>query len=162
MKLKQITLKRVPVGFQSAWPLRNVWFGYLLGEMVCELCVGIGSVSWVKDDPEPGREWEKRTIDCPVCKTKGKVAAVVQVPSGKGYQIWETNNYFTGENEHHYYPISPVFRDAFDLAEWMSKKIVISGDKLLSEATWHEAINDNNVDVVFQLYKDNIVFSDDY
>jgi len=158
--MKQITLKRVPVGFD--WPLGTVWFGFLLGEMVCELCVGIGSVNWKLEDPEEGKEWEKQKMDCPICKGKGKVAPVVNIPQGKGYQIWETKNYFTGENEHHYYPISPVFRDSYDLAEWMSKNITINDDELLSEATWHEAINDSNVDVVFQLYKDQIKFSDDY
>ena len=48
--MRQITLKRVPAGFD--WPSRTVWFGYTLGEMVCELCVGIGSVNWKKEQPE--------------------------------------------------------------------------------------------------------------
>ena len=144
------------------WPLRSIWFGYLLGETVCELCVGIGSVNWIPDDPEPGKEFIKQKLQCPVCTGKGRVATIVNVPVGKGYQIWETKNYYTGKDEHHYYPISPVFKDSYDLAEWMSENIIISDDKLLSEATWHEAINDDNVDVVFQLYKDKIKFSEDY
>ncbi len=157
--MRQITMKRVPIGFD--WPLRNIWFGYQLGETVCELCVGIGNVNWIPDDPEPGKEWLKQKMQCPVCRGKGKVATIVNVPQGKGYQIWETQNYFTGTDEHHYYPISPVFKDSFDLAEWMSENLVISDDKLLSEATWHEAINDDNVDVVYQLYKDKIKFFDE-
>ena len=158
--MKQITLKHVPVGLD--WPLGTIWFGYLLGEVLCELCVGIGVVNWIPDNPEQGKEWEKQKIDCPVCNGKGNVATVAEVPHGIGYQIWQTKNYFTGENEHHYFPISPIFRDTYDLADWMSKNIVISDDQLLSEATWHEAINDDNIGVVFQLYKDKIIFSADY
>jgi len=151
--MRQIILKKIPIGLD--WPMGTIWFGYLMHETLCECCVGIGSVNWEPDEQD---YLQKR--DCPVCSGKGKVVPIIELPTGKGYQIWETKNYFTGKDEHHYYPISPVFKDAYDLASWMSKNMVIDGDPLLSEATWHEAISDENVDVVYGLYKDKIKFSE--
>ncbi len=156
MKLRHITLKLVPVGLD--WPMGTIWFGYLLHDSLCECCVGIGSVTWEPD--VPGQDYLVKR-ECPVCEGKGKVIPIIELPVGKGYQIWETKNYLTGQDEHHYYPLSPVFKDAYDLAAWMSKYITINNDPLLSEATWHEAISENNVDVVYGLYKDQIKFSDD-
>lgn len=150
--LRKITLKRVPVGLD--W--NGIWFGYLMHDILCECCVGIGSVNWEPD--EVGQDFLQTRV-CPVCEGKGKVIPIIELPTGKGFQIWETMNYFTGKDEHHYYPLSPVFKDAYDLAAWMSKNIIINDDPLLSEATWHEAITDGNVDVVYGLYKDQIKFS---
>ena len=146
-----ITLKRVPLGFD--WPIGILWFGYFYDPIPCELCLGIGNVNWIDENSS---SLTKVTQKCPVCKGLGKVIPIIEVPQGKGYQIWETMNYMTGKNENHYYPASPVFADSFKLAEWMSQCYVISGDPLNSEATWHEAIQDNNVDTVFGLYRDNI------
>ena len=157
--MKQITLKRIPIGLD--WPYKTVWFGYLMHEVLCECCVGIGDVIWEPDEVGEGQSDSLQKRPCPVCKGKGKVVPIIELPTGKGYQIWETQNYFSGKDEHHYYPISPVFKDAYDLAAWMSKNAVINDDPLLSEATWHEAITDSNVDVVYGLYKENIKFSED-
>ena len=156
--MRSIKLMRVPLGLD--WKIGNVWFGYLVSEVLCECCVGLGKVNWVVktsiDVVSNGEEHE-----CPVCEGKGKVLPIIELPTGNSYQIWETQNYMTGENEHYYYPLSPVFENAFDIAKWMSQKLTINLDTLSSEQIWYDAIEDNNVDVIYGLYKDNITFADD-
>ena len=145
---------RVPVGLD--WEVGKVWFGYLLPEILCECCIGVGDVIWEIEAEGEGQEAKKQTITCPIYNGTGKAIPIIEVPKGNGYQIWETQNYFTGENEHHYYPFSPIFRTAFDLAEWCSRNLIINNDQLFSESTWYDAIEENNVDVVFGLHRDNI------
>jgi len=148
--VRQINLKRVPLGFD--WPLGVLWFGYVYEPIPCELCLGIGSVNWLDENSTSEL---KVTQTCPLCKGTGKVTPIIEVPEGNGYQIWETLNHME-KNENHYYPTSPVYADPFKLAEWMSEHYIINGDTLMSEATWHEAIQDNNVDTVFGLYRETI------
>ena len=152
--MRLITLKRVPLGFD--WPLGTLWFGYFYDPITCEMCVGIGNVNW----PDEENPEQKVTMPCPVCNGKGKVTPIIEVPKGKGYQIWETMNYMTEEHEHYYYPVSPVFKDPFKLAEWMKDRYIINNDPLLSESDWYDAIKDDNVDTVFGLYRDNIECKD--
>lgn len=149
--MRNIILKRVPRGFD--WPLGVLWFGYVYEPIPCELCLGIGSVNWpAQDSPSEA----KITQSCPTCNGNGKVIPIIEVPIGNAYQLWETQNYKEDRNEHYYYPTSPVFNDSYNLAEWMAQHYIINGDPLNSEATWHEAIQDNNIDTIFGLYRDNI------
>lgn len=150
---KHLVVKRIPIGLE--WTLGEVWFGYRLPSVHCECCIGIGTVNWeIETASDRDRQMgarQRRT--CPICNGEGNVQPIIEIPSGSGFQLWGTYNYKTGVDEHHYFPISPEFKSAFELAEWMAKTFTINGDPLTSEQTWYDAIQDNNVDVVFGLYK---------
>ncbi|MHA1294178.1 MAG: hypothetical protein ACTSQJ_16115 [Promethearchaeota archaeon] len=156
--MRSIKLYRVPLGLD--WAHGRIWFGYLFDEVLCECCVGLGKVNWEVKDLVDVIQNGKEHI-CPICKGTGKVLPIIEVPHGNGYQIWETQFYLTGKNEHQYYPISPVFENPFDLAKWMSEKLTINNNPLSSEQMWYDAIEDNNVDIVFNLYRENITFAED-
>lgn len=149
---KNIIVKRIPMGLE--WPLGEIWFGYRFTKMSCECCLGIGTVNWEIQNPSDREKQmdarERRT--CPICNGEGKVTPIIEVPSGNSFQLWGTNNHKTGVDEHQYFPLSPECKTAFDLAEWMAKRLTINGDELSSEQTWYDAIQDNNVDVVYGLY----------
>jgi len=147
---KNVIVKRVPIGLE--WNRGEVWFGYRFSEHHCECCMGIGSVNWELKNPTERQRGVKSRRDCPICQGKGKVQPVIDVPKGNGYQLWVTDNYKTGVDEKHYYPLSPEFETAFDLAEWMAKNFTINDDPLASEQAWYDAIQDNTVDLVYGLY----------
>ena len=149
---KHITLKRIPPGLE--WQIGVIWWGYTAFRKVkCECCMGIGQVNWVLESGGLRGEGQRKRIDCPICEGEGKFQPFVEVPKGIGYQIWGTYNKDTGVDEHHFFPISPEFQSDFDLAEWMAKKFTINDDELGSEQTWHEAIQEDNVEVIYGLYK---------
>ncbi len=125
-----------------------VWFGYNLPPTPCECCRKTGKVTW------------DLTGICPICKGKGSLIPIVEVPIGFAYQIWVTKNYLS-EHDIEYYPISPIFKDEFGMAEWCGENIVINGDPLNSEKIWYDAIQDDNVDVMFGLYRESIQLSSD-
>lgn len=139
-----ITLKRVPIGFN--WKVGVIWFGYQLPEIECLCCEKKGIVNW------------KNFTTCPICKGKGKFAPIIDVPQGKAYQIWETQNYME-ENSQLYYPVSQVHEDPYELAEWCAENYTIKNDPLISESNYYEAIMDGNVEGVFGLYRENITLS---
>ncbi len=84
-------LKRVPLDFD--WPQKQIWWGYLL-RVGCEYCKVV------------------KTSNCPCCGGENGVYPDVPVPTGEGYQMWET----TSEGS----PISPVFKTEESLARWLS------------------------------------------
>lgn len=80
----------------------KVWEGYILNEIKCFLCKGKGKNSKKKE--------------CPLCYGEGSVSPIIEPPfkgndNMNGYQIWED----VSEGS----PVSPVFRKAEDLAQWM-------------------------------------------
>jgi hypothetical protein len=87
-------LKRVPLDFD--WPMHKIWPGYRMGicDDDCENCRKFARLI----GKELGEE------DCPDFK--------IPVPSGEGYQMWET----TSEGS----PISPVFKTPEELAAWLA------------------------------------------
>ncbi len=146
-----MVLKRVPIGLE--WPVLSIWWGYTsFPRIKCECCLGIGMVNWVVESGSAQAPGQRQRLPCPICKN-GEYLPIVKVPEGIGYQIWATYNKDTGVNEHHYFPLSPEYTSPYDLAEWMSKNFTINDDPLSSEQIWHEAIQDNQVDVIFGLYK---------
>ena len=100
--------RRAPMGFD--WPLNQVWFGYRLDSVECQLCDG-------KEQPyEPGATY------CPCCEGEGRVSPRIEPPthdvedigegSSLGWQMWET----TSEGS----PISPVCKTPEALAAWLA------------------------------------------
>lgn len=106
-------VKRVPIGFD--WPLNKVWWGYLLESIPCQTCGGIGKVSkpiivgWKRED---GSWYSRETEFCPTCEGEGKAWAKVEIPTGPGYQLWET----TSDGS----PLSPAFKTPEELARWLA------------------------------------------
>jgi hypothetical protein len=54
--------------------------------------------------------WESEY--CPCCEGEGKVSPEIKIPTGPGYQMWET----VSEGS----PISPVFATPEELARWLA------------------------------------------
>lgn len=74
----------------------RIWFGYLLEVSVpCKLC----------NDGKIGKDY------CTLCWGDKHVSLRIEPPEGDGWQMWED----TSEGS----PISPVFRTAEKLAEWL-------------------------------------------
>ena len=103
--------KRVPLGFD--WPTGEIWFGYILPAIPCELCGGTGMpkhggkvTTWLS---KPGT-YESEY--CPTCEGEGKTWPKKEVPGGPGFQMWED----TSEGS----PISPVFETPEELARWLA------------------------------------------
>lgn len=80
---------------------------------------------------------------CTICKGKGEIPypdkRIVKLhkqwkdfdpPKGKGYQLWTTTNEGA--------PISPVFKNPFDLARWCENNATIFGSDTMSYESWLE------------------------
>lgn len=108
-------IKRVPIGFD--WPLREVWWGYIMESVVCKACNGTGKASapTIGGWKRPDGTWyvsEDKNEDCPVCDGEGYVCPMIEVPPGPGYQLWET----TTEGS----PLSPSLSTPEELARWLA------------------------------------------
>jgi hypothetical protein len=106
-------VKRVPIGFD--WPIRKVWWGYILEPVRCEYCNGTGKESqkhimgFLNVDGSIRVTWE--SDGCPCCDGEGACYHKVEVPQGPGFQMWET----TTEGS----PMSPAFATPEELAKWL-------------------------------------------
>lgn len=78
---------------------KDTWAGYLLPSQICPLCEGSGKAL-------NGKE-------CIQCYGEGKDKPNIEPIKGEGYQIWQDVS--KGG------PVSPVFENPEDLAEWMVK-----------------------------------------
>lgn len=87
-------VKRVPLDFN--WPIKRVWFGFRLAPIFCQLC-----------------KVESGPLRCSLCYGEKEVYPRLDIPTGDGYQMWET----TSEGS----PISPVFQTPEDLAKWLAE-----------------------------------------
>ncbi|MGV9173335.1 MAG: hypothetical protein ACOC44_05750 [Promethearchaeia archaeon] len=141
--MRKIVLKRVPIGFD--WPIGDIWFGFQISSIPCEVCDGRGLVNWGQNSA------------CPVCNASGEIKFRIEPPQGEGYQIWETHEYMVAKKgEEKYYPLSSVFPTAEDLADWLSRNFTIENNLENSKDTWLEAIKEETVDVTYGLYQDMI------
>ena len=105
-------LKRVPLDFD--WPLRKVWYGYLISKCLedCDACKQYARI----------KRLEFTDYGCP------DFDAIFGPPLGDGYQLWET----TSEGS----PISPVFKTIEELAKWCEDGATIFGHDKLSYDEW--------------------------
>lgn len=105
-------IKRVPSGFAA--PIKEVWFGYVLDAIPCQLCGGTGErpqgSTVVRWGDEEGQTYT--ATYCELCEGEGKVNPQIEVPRGDAYQMWET----TSEGS----PISPAFDAPQELARWLA------------------------------------------
>ena len=88
--------------FERGGKNKDTWKGYILPQIQCPLCKGIG------------KNLKKK--ECPVCYGEGKVSPTIEPPKSwddkeNGYQIWQD----VSEGG----PVSPVFKKPEDLAKWM-------------------------------------------
>jgi len=104
-------VRRVVLGFD--WPLRQTWWGYLLGPIPCRSCID-------------GKNESAEYGYCPVCEGEKQVYPQVNPPAipldacrqswqethYPGWQMWET----TSEGS----PISPVLESPEQLAHWLA------------------------------------------
>jgi len=78
----------------------KIWIGYVLDiKLLCPLCDGEGKNTKEKS--------------CPLCWGERYVTPTIEPPFGSGWQMWED----TTEGS----PISPVFKTAVKLAEWLEE-----------------------------------------
>jgi len=76
--------------------ISKIWFGYLIEVAVpCQLC----------DEGKIGEDY------CRLCWGDKYVGFTIEPPEGVGWQMWED----TSEGS----PISPVFKTAEELAQWL-------------------------------------------
>lgn len=127
-------VKRVPLDFE--WPMYTIWWGYLLKEVRCQTCrrsresflprqVGFRYQSGTRDIHP--------TDSCSTCAGAGKVRPRVEVPTGPGYQLWETITRGS--------PVSPVFSTPRGLARWiMRNEAEAAGDMPFSYQDWLQFI----------------------
>lgn len=131
-------IKRVPLGFD--WPMNKPWWGYELPEIPCQMCDTQGRILplLAENIVEKRELWRiNQFAPCLVCHGKGKVRPVIEVPTGSGYQLWNTS--FVG------IPISPVFEAPEELARWLTvHKIYAFGIFLLPYEQWLEFILGKN------------------
>lgn len=130
--------KRVPFNFD--WPQNKQWWGYVLLEVTCQSCGGIGSVVQLLT-PASLLKGEIRQVEnrerCPTCDGRGRIRPIIEIPQGTGYQLWDTS--FAG------CPVSPVFQTADELARWLSEnKVHAFGTFTLSHEKWLDFILEKN------------------
>lgn len=112
-------IKRIHINFDLFEREGNTtWKGYLLDEIECPLCKGVG------------RTLDKQN-ECVLCYGVGKVSPVIEPPTGyeynttKGYQVWQDVS--VGG------PVSPVFLNPENLAKWM-----VENDNSITRDTSYE------------------------
>ena len=123
-------VRRVPLDFD--WPLGEDWAGYNLWLPKCPDCKDedgystgyVGGQSYA-----PGEE-------CQTCDGHRRLAtpeqrAILEVPVGEGWQVWET----VSEGA----PITPVFPTAEALIDWL----VLEGCHSDPERTWERFVEWN-------------------
>lgn len=110
-------VKRVPVNFD--WPKNKQWWGYELPEVMCQSCGGIGSIVQLLT-PALLLKGEIRQVEnrerCPTCDGRGRIRPIIEIPTGTGYQLWDT--------AFGWRPLSPVFRSPEKLASWLAEENV--------------------------------------
>jgi len=89
-------------------------------EWKCPQCSGEGRIWASKDMKEKSEAWEETPI-----------------PTGPGYQLWET----TSEGS----PVSPVFKDLDSLCAWCEKSATTFGSEKTSKEEWKRMLNDDMV-----------------
>jgi len=124
-------VNRVPMGFD--WPMKEIWFGFILDPIPCELCGGTGkpkhggTVTVTLSD----KPWTSEY--CPVCEGEGDVRPKIELPEGPSWQMWEN----TSEGS----PISPVFDTPEELARWLAdNKASAFGDMTATYEQWLRTI----------------------
>jgi hypothetical protein len=132
-------LKRVPKGF--AWPLRKIWFGYVLDSIPCQLCNGhkgkrAQGPTHVRYGDGEGYIFKTKYCEC--CEGEGEVYPTVEVPRGDAYQMWEDCTEGS--------PISPTFDTPEELARWLAdNKASAFGDLTATYEQWLQMIHDGYV-----------------
>jgi hypothetical protein len=131
-------VKRVPINFD--WPMNKIWWGYELPEVVCQTCAGMGRLTHLltSDIIQKGEIWHIHNRDrCPTCDGKGKIRPIIEIPTGTGYQLWDT--------AHNWSPVSLVFLTPEQLAAWLTEKRVFAfGIFALSYEQWLDFILGDN------------------
>jgi hypothetical protein len=131
-------VKRVPINFD--WPLNKIWWGYELPEVVCQTCAGTGSSVQLLT-PDLIQKGEIRHIHnrdrCLTCDGKGRIRPIIEIPTGTGYQLWDT--------AHNWSPVSLVFLTPEQLASWLTDKRVFAfGIFTLSYEQWLDFLLGDN------------------
>lgn len=131
-------VKRVPLNFN--WPQRKTWWGYDLAEVTCQSCGGLGSIVQLLTPEMLLRGEIRRIVDrerCPTCDGRGRIRPIIELPKGKGYQLWDTS--FAG------CPVSPVFETPDELARWLyDNNVHAFGAFTLSFEKWMDFFLENN------------------
>jgi hypothetical protein len=134
---------RVPLGFQIE--IGKVWWGYKLPPVMCQSCNGSGH-SKTEVTHSYGKDY-----DCPVCDGNGNVYPTIELPDGKGYQLWET----VSEGS----PMSPIFDTPEGLARWLADNNASAcGDTTLGYDQWLKFISGDGFSVSM-VYMDGKIMS---
>lgn len=92
------------------WPLKDVWYGYILDPIPCRYCNG-------------------NLENCPCCEGEGCVFPKIDPPTGDGWQMWET----CSEGS----PISPVMDSPEELAQWLAhNRTSAFGSRTATKEEW--------------------------
>ncbi len=146
-------LKRVPLDFD--YPLRKVWYGYApsledfknnkeITKIVPEIKIYKNSICESCD--KLFNNCSENARYCVWYNEDIKSLWFKEVPSGEGYQLWET----TSEGS----PQSPVFKTLEELCEWCEGNATTFAHFKTTKEEWFKMLNEDNV-----CYKEgNVVF----
>ena len=125
------TLKRVPLDFD--YPLKQVWYGYLLRPSTCmsgvkeEYCDSCKKFAEIKGIPIS-------YYGCPEFDDiTDAFMKQFDPPEGEGYQLWGT----TTEGE----PRSPVFKTLEELCAWCAENDTVFADIKATKEQWKEMLD---------------------
>lgn len=118
-------MKRVPMGFAA--PIGEIWWGFRIPAIECQLCHGSGKTETKELHGSDLHAYESECCSC--CEGEGKVRPNIPVPEGPAYQMWET----VSEGS----PISPAFMKPEELAHWLAdNKASAMGSETATYEQW--------------------------
>ena len=133
-------LKRVPLDFD--YPLKKVWYGYYLNKIPtclstdkvdrCNQCKTMAEIKGI-----PFLSCGCPDFDAYFAEIKDKLDVLCEVPTGDGYQLWET----TTEGS----PISPVFETLDELCEWCEDNATTFASFKVTKEEWKEMLTNDFV-----------------
>lgn len=132
-------LKRVPMNFD--YPLNKVWYGYYMNYIsTChskerEHCKQCKEFARLKNIPLT--DYGCPNFELYFQEVAEKVKELCEVPSGEGYQLWET----TSEGS----PVSPIFFTLEELCDWCEDNATTFGSFKATKEEWMKMLSDDFV-----------------